>query len=81
VIYLVCNSGRPLWFCRLRDKRRAFFASTCSILLTALDKVLGRDRQWLGTIYPLAPGYVHVATTDGKFVALTTQPERYMDGD
>ena len=81
VIYLVCNSGRPLWFCRLRDKRRAFFASTCSILLSALDKVLGRDRQWLGSIYPLAHGYVHVATTDGKFVALTTQPARYLDGD
>ena len=80
VVYLVSNGGRPLWFCRLRDGR-AFFASTAAILLTALDKVLGRDRQWLGTIYPLAPGYVHAATPTGKFVALTTQPARYLDGE
>ena len=81
VVYLVSNGGRPLWFCRLRNDGRAFFASTAAILLTALDKVLGRERQWLGMIHPLAPGYVHAATPDGKFVALTTQPARYSDGD
>jgi glutamine phosphoribosylpyrophosphate amidotransferase len=79
VIYLVTNGGRPLWICRLRDGQRMFFASTAAILLTALEKVLGRDRRWIGSMHPLAPGYVHALTTDARLVALATQPARYLD--
>ena len=78
VVYLTTNGGRPLWLCRLRDGR-TFFSSTAAILLTALERVLGRDRHWIGTIHPLAPGYVFAATPNGRFVALTTQPARYLD--
>jgi glucosamine 6-phosphate synthetase-like amidotransferase/phosphosugar isomerase protein len=81
VVYLATNGGRPLWVCRLRDGRRTFFASTASILLAALEKVLGRDRGWLGSMHPVAPGYVHALTPDGRLVALTTQPARYLDAE
>lgn len=81
VVYLATNGGRPLWVCRLRDERRMFFASTVAILLTALEKVLGKDRHWLGSIHPLATGFVHAVTPDGRFVSLTAQPTRYLDFD
>jgi glucosamine--fructose-6-phosphate aminotransferase (isomerizing) len=79
VVYLAANGRRPLWVCRLRDERRAFFASTAAILLAAMDKVLGRRRDWIGWMLPLSPGHVHALTTDGRLIAVTTQPARYLD--
>lgn len=81
VVYLATNGGRPLWVCRLRREGRMFFASTAPILLGALDRVLGRKRHWLGTIQPIAQGYVHALTPDGRFIALTAEPARYLDLD
>jgi glucosamine 6-phosphate synthetase-like amidotransferase/phosphosugar isomerase protein len=79
IIYLTTNGGRPLWICRLRDEQRMFFGSTAAILLTALEKVLGRDRRWIGSMHPLAAGFVHALTTDCRLIALATQPSRYLD--
>ena len=81
VVYLVTNAGRPLWVCRLRHGRRVFFASTAAILLSALDRVLGRQRDWIGWMHPLAAGHVHALMPDGRFLALTSQPSRYLDAD
>ena len=78
-VYLATNGGRPLWVCRLRDQPRTFFASTAAILLAALDKVLGKDRRWIGSMQPIAPGYVHALTPDGRLIALNAQPARYLD--
>jgi glucosamine 6-phosphate synthetase-like amidotransferase/phosphosugar isomerase protein len=81
VVYLATNGGRPLWVCRLADGRRTFWASTAAILLTALERVLGRDRRWIGAIHPVTPGYVHALRPDGRLVALATEPARNLDLD
>jgi glucosamine 6-phosphate synthetase-like amidotransferase/phosphosugar isomerase protein len=81
VVYLANNGGRPLWVCRLRNERRTFFASTAGILLTALERVLGRGRDWIGCMYPIAPGYVYALRPDGRFVALTADRIQYLDFD
>ena len=81
VTYLANNGGRPTWVCRLRNERRTFFASTAGILLTALERVLGRGREWIGSIHPVAPGFVHAMRPDGRLVALTAERVRYLDLD
>jgi glutamine phosphoribosylpyrophosphate amidotransferase len=62
--YLCRDDNRPLWVCRLRDRRRVIYASTPSIISRAVETRLGRFGDWVGDIHPLAPGFVYALTSD-----------------
>ena len=70
-VYLARNEGRPLWLCRLRD-RRWFFASTDGLLAQAMMLVLGRRwEQSVEIMTPLAAGVVVTLTTGGTLTTCT----------
>jgi glucosamine 6-phosphate synthetase-like amidotransferase/phosphosugar isomerase protein len=62
--YLCRDDNRPLWVCRLRDRRRVVYASTPNIISRAIEKRLGRFGDWVGDCHPLAPGFVYALTSD-----------------
>jgi glucosamine 6-phosphate synthetase-like amidotransferase/phosphosugar isomerase protein len=62
-----CTDGnRPLWVARLADRRRMVIASTADIVLRAAEEVLGDCRKSVESLIPVAPGYVHCLTVDGR---------------
>jgi len=63
-----CNE-RPLWVCRLRGGRRTILCSTPKIICDAVQRRLGSFADRVESIYPLAAGYVHGLTTDGRLIA------------
>lgn len=70
-VYLARNDARPLWLCRLRD-RRWFFASTDGLLARSLVVVLGqRWERSVDVMMPLSAGVVVSLSTDGTLTACT----------
>lgn len=62
--FLCRDDNRPLWVCRLKDRRRVLYASTPAIIARAVEKRLGRFGDWVADCHPLAPGYVYALTAD-----------------
>ena len=71
-VFLCRDSNRPLWICRLRDKRRVLFASTPSIIARAIEKRLGKLNDWVFELTPLAAGYVYAVTRDLRLFTVVT---------
>ena len=70
LVWLARNRGRPLWLARLRRDRRLFFASTGTILLTALGQVLGADRAKRLDYFAPVPEHTPLAISpDGRIIA------------
>lgn len=72
IVFLCRDSNRPLWVCRLKDKRRVLFASTPSILARAIEKRLGKLNDWVFELTPLAAGYVFALTHDLRLFTVVT---------
>lgn len=68
-VWFVRDSQRPLWICRLADRRRIIFASTPEIIERAVEKTLGKLSDSIHSLHPLASGYVHALTPDGELIA------------
>lgn len=75
-IWLARDAQRPLWVCRLADRRRVVFASTPEIIAKAVERTLGRLADAVESIHPLAAGYVHGLTKDGRLIAPSGSPAR-----
>jgi len=63
------DNDRPLWVCRLRGGRRTIVCSTPKIICDAIQRRLGSFNDHVESIYPLAAGFVHGLTTDGRLIA------------
>jgi glucosamine 6-phosphate synthetase-like amidotransferase/phosphosugar isomerase protein len=74
--FLCRDDNRPLWVCRLRDRRRVLYASTPAIIARAVEKRLGRFGDWVADCHPLAPGYVYALTADLRLFTVYSSPER-----
>lgn len=68
-IWLARDGQRSLWLARLKDGKRVIFGSTPEIISQAVWRSLGRPSDWIESIHPLAPNYVHTLTPDGRLVA------------
>lgn len=75
-LWLARDAQRPLWVCRLADKRRIIIASTAEIICRAVEKKLGKFADMVESLHPLAAGYVHALTIDGRLIAPYTAPAR-----
>jgi glucosamine 6-phosphate synthetase-like amidotransferase/phosphosugar isomerase protein len=74
--YLCRDEGRPLWICRLRDRRRVIYGSTPNIIARAVEHRLGRFGDWVGDCHPLAPGFVYALTTELRLFTVFSTPAR-----
>lgn len=68
-IWAVRDNGRPLWVCRLRAGSRTIIASTPGIISKAVAKTLGKFHNHVGNMFPMAAGFVHAFTPDGRIIA------------
>jgi glucosamine 6-phosphate synthetase-like amidotransferase/phosphosugar isomerase protein len=75
-IWLARDDNRPLWIARLKDGRRTLIASTAEILCRGVEASLGSATDWLESIHPLAPYFVHGLTPSGRLIAPYTTPAR-----
>lgn len=69
MVWLARDGQRPLWLARLKDRKRVIFGSTAEIISQAVWRSLGKPRDWIESIHPLASHYVHTLTPEGRLVA------------
>jgi len=60
------DGNRPLWVARLSDGRRTVLASTPEIIERAIHKTFRQPYGVVRDIFPIAPGYVHAISVDGR---------------
>jgi glucosamine 6-phosphate synthetase-like amidotransferase/phosphosugar isomerase protein len=60
------DGNRPLWVARLSDGRRTVLASTPEIMERAIQKTFDQPNGVVRDIFPIAPGYVHAISVDGR---------------
>lgn len=73
-VWLTRDDNRPLFICRLQDQRRLIFASTLPIMVRAVERRLGKAADWIADAFPLASGYVHKVTREGRIAVVPAAP-------